>query len=70
MKTALQKLLETINGYDNLNPDFVQELLELEKKQIVDAWLEGNRRGWAQETDWPEHGEEYYEVTYMGKKWE
>lgn len=69
-RTALQELLKTIDGYDVLNPDYIRKLLELDKQQIVDAWVEGNKRGWAQDTDWPEHGEEYYECKYNENCWE
>lgn len=64
MQTALAKLLKAIDGYDNLHPDFIQELLDIEKRQFVAAWMDGNNKGWAQETDWPEDGEKYFNMTY------
>lgn len=64
MQTALAKLLETIDGYDILNPDFIDELLNTEKQQFINAWIDGNNKGWAQETDRPEDGEKYFNLTY------
>jgi hypothetical protein len=42
-------------------------LLEIEKQQIVDAWIRGNEEGWAMTTDWPGDGERYYDKMF-GKK--
>ena len=66
-KTALQKLLAYIRTYHSAEPELIEyaeTLLEEEREQIVSAWVQGNADGWAMSTDWPEHGEEYYQEKY------
>ena len=40
------------------------QFIDVEKFQIVDAWIDGNREGWEQNTDWPEDGIVYYNKNY------
>ena len=68
--TALQLLLKTIHLFpeDAKSIDWIIgqciELMAEERRQIVDAWIDGNKKGWAMTTDWPEDGEQYYEDQY------
>ena len=69
-KTAIQILIDTIhNSPDeakNINWVIGQcrDLLHEERQQIVEAWINGNKEGWEMTTDWPEHGDRYYQHTY------
>lgn len=71
-KTAVQQTIEffinevgcpiSIEQFETL-----RQFIDTEKLQIVDAWIEGNREGWDQNTDWPEHGVRYYNK-YFGNQ--
>lgn len=66
--TAITKVKTLIYGGASLG-DIVKELpllLEEEKTSIADAWMAGNREGWAQSTDWPEDAVKYYERVFEG----
>jgi hypothetical protein len=68
-KTAIAQVLDAANTCtDSSFLEWVKEnapfLLDTERGQIVDAWIEGNREGWEQSTDWPEHGVRYYNRQY------
>jgi len=66
--TAITKVKTLIYGGASLG-DIVKELpllLEEEKTSITDAWMAGNREGWAQSTDWPEDAVKYYERVFEG----
>lgn len=70
METAIQILIETIRRFPDeaKSIDWIirqcEEMKNEERQQIVDAWIHGNKEGWAMTTDWPECGEEYYEHTF------
>lgn len=70
-KTAIQTLIETIRMFPDeaKSIDWIigqcEEMKHEERQQIVDAWIKGNEEGWAMTTDWPEHGERYYEHTFV-----
>jgi hypothetical protein len=70
-KTAIQTLIETIqNSPDEAKSvDWIieqcEEMKHEERRQIVDAWIKGNEEGWAMTTDWPEHGDRYYEQKFV-----
>jgi len=64
-KTAIAKALDLVS--DRLTERERAEfdlLLEYEKMQIENAWVEGNRQGWEMNTDWPQDAEKYYFETY------
>lgn len=70
-KTAIQTLIETIRekADEAKSIDWIieqcEEMKHEERQQIVAAWVRGNEEGWAMTTDWPEHGERYYEHTFV-----
>jgi len=69
--TALQQLLwnlrqMSVSGWFSLD-EIEGEILALipeEKKQLCDFWVQGNKEGWAAQTDWPQDAEKYYNDTY------
>lgn len=70
-KTAIKTLIETIRRRfpeKSQNIEWIisqcEEAKKEERAQIVAAWIQGNEDGWAQTTDWPEHGERYYQQTF------
>jgi hypothetical protein len=72
--TAIQLLIETIRAFpqEAKNIDWIigqcEELKHEERQQIINAWIKGNEEGWAQATDWPEHGGRYYDATFTNTK--
>lgn len=70
-KTAIQILIETIRRFPDEAKSIewiigqCEEMKHEERRQIVDAWVKGNEEVWAMTTDWPEHGERYYEHTFV-----
>jgi hypothetical protein len=34
------------------------------QKEIEDAWMDGNQKGWEMSTDWPESATEYYKKRF------
>lgn len=58
-KTAIQTLIETIHLFqdDAKSIDWIieqcEEMLQIERRQIVDAWIAGYKEGWEMTTDWP-----------------
>lgn len=39
-------------------------LISAEQTEIELAWIDGNRVGWAMESDWPEHGTLYFKQRF------
>lgn len=71
MKTALASLITYLRRYHSREVEIIEQaesLLEYEREQIVSAWIKGNAEGWEMTTDWPEHGERYYEEKYGNEK--
>jgi hypothetical protein len=63
MSTPVSVLVEYLKDnelLDNSHDDFIKEILSEEKSVMCDFWMEGNRQGWEQQTDWPEDAERYY----------
>ncbi len=72
MKTPIQQVIQmlyklTSHGFSEWVHENQESLLQEEKDHIVAAWIEGNREGWEMNTDWPEHGERYYETKFSEK---
>lgn len=68
MKTVLTQLIEmlerTVPSVKNGNALDKQYWLSLEKEELCDFWVDGNKHGWAMDTDWPEHAKTYYDEKY------
>jgi hypothetical protein len=45
--------------------ELFEELLSAEKEEIQLAWMDGNRKGWEMETDWPESATEYFNNRFI-----
>ena len=41
-----------------------ERLIESEREMVQKAWVQGNTEGWEMNSDWPEHGFEYYDENY------
>lgn len=70
-KTAITQLLTYLRRYNSADVELIEyaeSLLETERDQIVSAWIKGNAEGWEMTTDWPQHGERYYEERYENEK--
>lgn len=68
MKTILHQLIQqleiTIPEIKNGNAIDLNYWLELEKEELCKFWVEGNKKGWEMESDWPEDAERLYESKY------
>ena len=62
MREALQFALSVVkNGAtENEVNEFFSVLISSEQEEIELAWMDGNRVGWAMESDWPEHATLYF----------
>lgn len=67
MKSPIQKVQDKIarmkiRGNNNLNDleEFLNDLIEDEKYEFAQAWIEGNKEGWNMTSDFPEDGFAYY----------
>lgn len=75
MKSPIQLMIEQLEAVKRDEPktmihnlkQFANDLLVDEKNMVADAWRAGNKDGWDMSTDWPEHGDLYYEKRYTGK---
>lgn len=74
-KTAVRQIYDTIAALHEATPigraellEYLEVMFEVERVQIVSAWIQGNNEGWDMTTDWPEHGERYYEEKYIGNE--
>mgnify|MGYP001175559539 CR=1 FL=1 len=43
-------------------------LISSEQEEIELAWMDGNAKGWAMETDWPQHATEYFKQRFKQPK--
>ena len=73
-KTILNQLIEqleqTIPEVKNGNAIDKNYWLDLEKEELCKFWMEGNKQGWAQQTDWPHDAEKFYKHEYHSTvKW-
>ncbi len=76
MKTAMQELLELCKHYQATfqNPigeivkKIESELLEKEKEQIMDAWIEGGECGYLSQESDRVLAEQYYNETFNTNK--
>ena len=83
-QTAMQELIERLiklmnssfrtSNYpprfliEDIIEDFAKPLLEKEKEQIMDAWLDGDNSDCLSEQDSSDFAERYYNKTYGGNK--
>jgi hypothetical protein len=76
MSTPLMCFVEYLNKNNLLNineisakelDEKVSELLVYEKQALCDFWIEGNKQGWAMQTDWPQDAEIYYDKYFNFK---
>lgn len=70
-KTAVRQIYDTIAALHEADAirkaellEYLETMFQVERVQIVAAWIQGNAEGWAMTTDWPEDGEKYYEEKY------
>jgi hypothetical protein len=66
MREALQFALNAVDGEytkEQLKEVF-EGLISAEQEEIELAWIDGNRVGWAMESDWPEHGTLYFKERF------
>ena len=65
MKTAVEWLIDKhFGGIENCTPDFtkhIEEAMEMEKQQIIDAWVNGGS------TLSAKNAEQYYNETFKTK---
>ncbi len=67
MKTPIQQALEIAlaaacgNQSEQDVKDLFKALISSEKEEIELAWMDGNAKGLAMETDWPQHATEYFD---------
>ena len=73
MKTAIQEIQQASKRLSEEKLSLwlfknLRRLLELERQQITEAWMAGNKEGSAQTTDWPEDAQRYYERKFNSEK--
>ena len=68
MKTAIEWLIDKhFGGIENCTPDFrkhIEEAIEMEKQQIINAWINANYKSNALEYFKKEWAEQYYNKTF------
>ena len=68
MKTVLHQLIEqlekTVPQVKNGNAIDKKFWLDLEKEELCQFWIEGNKQGWEQQTDWEEDAAKFYETKF------
>ena len=76
MKTAIQELIEWLNDYPTNVPTIhksaviskAESMLEKEKEQIKDAWIDGDNSDCLSEQDSSDFAEQYYNETFNTKE--
>lgn len=80
LKERLQVVVDDLKGHtgyydsgyrtavENVIKDIDAQVLEKEKQQLCDFWIEGNKQGWEQQTDRPDDAEKFYNSTFQSGK--